>query len=92
MPGIAGLRFQTVHSRDVGRAYRLAIVSDVRGAFNVAAEPVLDPTTMAEALGAKVVPLSARGCRVSPTCPGDKRSVPLDRTPHTRGRLRVAGP
>ena len=27
----------------------------------------------------------------TPTCSGDERSVPLGRTPHTRGRLRVAG-
>ena len=27
----------------------------------------------------------------TPTCSGDERSVPLGRTPHTRGRLHVAG-
>ena len=64
VPGIPGLRFQAVHSRDVGRAYRLAVVGDVRGPFNIAAEPVLDPPAMAEALGARVVPLSARAARV----------------------------
>jgi nucleoside-diphosphate-sugar epimerase len=63
VPGIPGLRFQAVHSRDVGRAYRLAVVGDVRGPFNVAAEPVLDPPTIAEALGSRVVPLSARAAR-----------------------------
>jgi nucleoside-diphosphate-sugar epimerase len=63
VPGIPGLRFQAVHSRDVGRAYRLAVAGDVHGPFNVAAEPVLDPQTMAEALGARVVPMSARAAR-----------------------------
>jgi nucleoside-diphosphate-sugar epimerase len=63
VPGIPGLRFQAVHSRDVGRAYRFAVVGDVRGPFNIAAEPVLDPPTMADALGARVVPLGARAAR-----------------------------
>src|SRR5690242_8234075 len=53
VPDIEGLRFQAVHSLDVGEAYRLAIVGDARGAFNVAAEPVLDPDTLARALGAR---------------------------------------
>ena len=39
VPDLPRLRFQAVHSLDVGHAYRLAIVSpDARGAFNVAAE------------------------------------------------------
>jgi nucleoside-diphosphate-sugar epimerase len=59
VPDIPGLRFQAVHSLDVGEAYRLAIVRDVRGAFNVAAEPPLDPERLAEILGARRVPLPA---------------------------------
>ena len=35
----------------------LAALADVRGAFNVAAEPVLDPAVLAEALGARPVPM-----------------------------------
>ena len=35
------LRFQAVHSLDVGDAYRRAVVSDARGPFNVAADPVI---------------------------------------------------
>jgi nucleoside-diphosphate-sugar epimerase len=57
VPDIGGLRFQAVHTRDVAEAYRLAIVGDVHGAFNVAAEPVLDARTLAEALGARVLPV-----------------------------------
>jgi nucleoside-diphosphate-sugar epimerase len=49
------LRVQAVHSLDVGEAYRLALVRDVRGAFNVAAEPVLDGKEVARALGARAV-------------------------------------
>ena len=52
------LRFQAVHSLDVGDAYRLAAVSsDARGAFNLAADPVLDPPTLARALHARLVPV-----------------------------------
>ena len=57
VPDIGGLRFQAVHTWDVAEAYRLAIVGDARGAFNVAAEPVLDARTLAEALGARVLPV-----------------------------------
>ena len=49
-----------MHSDDVGEAYRLAVMSDVRGAFNVASEPVLDSKTLAELLGARLVPMSAK--------------------------------
>jgi len=59
VPKIPGLRFQAVHSHDVGQAYRLAATSDVRGAFNVAAEPVLDPREVGKVLGARPVPVPA---------------------------------
>jgi UDP-glucose 4-epimerase len=62
-PLINGLRFQAVHSDDVGDAYRLAVASDARGAFNVAAEPVLDSKTLAELLGARLVPMSPKLAR-----------------------------
>jgi UDP-glucose 4-epimerase len=80
LPDIYGLRFQAVHSLDAGEAYRLAIVGDARGAFNIAAEPVLDPDTLARALGARKLPLPARlvrggmaatwQLRLQPTPPG----------------------
>ena len=57
VPDVDGLRFQAVHSHDVGDAYRLAIAGDARGAFNVAAEPVLDPGELAKLLGARRVPV-----------------------------------
>jgi nucleoside-diphosphate-sugar epimerase len=45
---------------DVGEAYRLAAVSDgARGAYNVAADPVLDPDELASVLGARKVKVSA---------------------------------
>jgi nucleoside-diphosphate-sugar epimerase len=65
MPDLPRLRFQAVHSLDVGEAYRLAIVSDERGAFNIAAEPVLDPATLARIFDARTIELPARAARLA---------------------------
>src|SRR3954469_13281326 len=52
------LVLQAVHADDVGEAYRLAATSpEARGAYNIAADPVLDPATLARALGGR--PLAA---------------------------------
>ncbi len=51
---VAGLRVQAVHSSDVADAYRRALLSDVRGAFNLAAEPVLDARSLASLLETKL--------------------------------------
>ena len=63
IPDVPGLCFQAVHSRDVADAYRLALLNDVRGPFNVAAEPVLDPPTLARLLGARPVRIPVRVAR-----------------------------
>ena len=56
VPAHPRLVFQAVHSHDIGEAYRLAIVrGDVHGAFNIAADPVLDPDELARTLGARTV-------------------------------------
>lgn len=55
VPDLPRLRFQCVHSHDIGEAYRLAITSDVRGAFNVAADPIMDVPRLAELLDARPV-------------------------------------
>ncbi|MGK5629988.1 NAD-dependent epimerase/dehydratase family protein [Streptomyces sp. URMC 123] len=54
-PDLPGLRFQALHTADAAEAYRLAVVRPVRGAFNLAADPVLDTRAVAEALGARPV-------------------------------------
>jgi UDP-glucose 4-epimerase len=64
VPAIERLRFQAVHTDDVAEAYRLAVIGDASGPFNVAAEPVLDPPHLAEALDARPVevpPAALRG-------------------------------
>jgi UDP-glucose 4-epimerase len=61
VPDTPRLRFQAVHADDVAQAYCLAIVNeDARGAYNVAAEPVLDPDRLAELLHARKVPVPAQ--------------------------------
>ena len=81
VPDMDDLVFQAVHSQDVADAYRrAATMGDARGAFNIAAEPVLDPDVLAEALGARKVPISPRvlrglaqatfSLRLQPTEPG----------------------
>jgi len=80
VPDLDGLRFQAVHADDVGEAYRLAVVGDVAGAFNVAADPVLDPALLGEILGARPVRLPTElvrravdltwRLRLQPTPPG----------------------
>ena len=64
-PDLARLRFQAVHSYDVGDAYRLALVGDARGAFNIAGEPVLDPPTLARLLRARLVRVPPRLARAA---------------------------
>src|SRR3954449_11078418 len=63
VPRITGLRFQAVHSLDVGDAYRLAVTGDAAGAFNLAADPVLGPDELGEALDARTLPVPAGAAR-----------------------------
>ncbi|HEV7770711.1 MAG TPA: DUF892 family protein [Solirubrobacterales bacterium] len=80
LPRVDRLRFQAVHSEDVGRAYLRAVLADVHGAFNIAAEPPLSPEEMAERIGVRSFPVPARvvrrladlswRLRLQPTPPG----------------------
>jgi len=80
LPRVDRLRFQAVHSEDVGRAYLRAVLADVSGAFNIAAEPPLSPEQMAERIGVRSFPVPARvvrrladlswKMRLQPTPPG----------------------
>src|SRR3954454_13467467 len=40
IPDVAGLRFQVTHTDDVARAFQRAIHTPVKGAFNLAADPI----------------------------------------------------
>ncbi len=80
LPRVERLRFQAVHSEDVGRAYLQAVLADVDGAFNIAAEPALSPEEMAGRIGVRSFPVPARvvrrladlswRLRLQPTPPG----------------------
>lgn len=80
VPDVPELRFQGIHSLDVAQAYRSAVLSDVRGAFNLAAEPVLDSDVLAKAFRAPKIEMSGKmlrrlaaaayRLRLQPTSPG----------------------
>ncbi|MDX6679444.1 MAG: UDP-glucose 4-epimerase, partial [Solirubrobacteraceae bacterium] len=76
VPQMARLRFQAVHSLDIGEAYHRAVVSDVRGAFNIAAEPVLDGQELGRLLGARPVPVAPRLLRAAVTASWKLRLQP----------------
>src|SRR4051794_13214617 len=59
LPLPAWFRVQGVHADDVADAYRRLIVGDARGAFNIAAEPLLTPEVLARVLHARHVPVHA---------------------------------
>lgn len=65
LPDVPGLRGQAVHGEDVAAAYRAAVLTPVRGAFNVAADPPLDARTVARATGAYTVRVPARLARLA---------------------------
>jgi UDP-glucose 4-epimerase len=81
VPAHERLVVQAVHTDDVAEAYRLAATEPrARGAYNVAADPVLDPPALARLLRARPVPVSPRvlraaagltwRARLQPTPPG----------------------
>jgi nucleoside-diphosphate-sugar epimerase len=58
LPLPRGLAFQAVHVDDVATAYHAALANeDARGAYNVAAGPVLDAERLGAVFGAAVLPL-----------------------------------
>ncbi len=81
VPDLPGLAFQAVHADDVADAYRLAALDPMaRGAYNVAAEPVLDVPELCRLLGARPLRLhtglvralasASWRLRLQPTPPG----------------------
>jgi UDP-glucose 4-epimerase len=77
IPEIESLRGQVVHSYDVGEAYRLALTREVRGAFNLAAEPVLDSHEVGRILNARPVPMPARLARTGADLSGRLHLQPV---------------
>jgi UDP-glucose 4-epimerase len=76
VPDLPGLRFQALHARDAAEAYQRVLFSDVAGAFNLAAEPVIDAAVLAELLDARVVRVPPSLARTSLAAAWRLRLVP----------------
>jgi nucleoside-diphosphate-sugar epimerase len=57
VPDLAGLTFQAMHTDDAAAAYAKAVRADVRGPFNLAADPIVDGETLTAILGGRAVRL-----------------------------------
>jgi len=81
VPAIRGLAFQVAHSADVGEAFAAAVMAakggTARGAYNIAAEPLITAGTLAEALGGRPVPMPARPVRLLVRLAGMARLIPI---------------
>jgi nucleoside-diphosphate-sugar epimerase len=78
IPDHPRLRLQAVHADDVADAYVRAITSDVRGAFNIAADPVLTPRVAAELFHGRTVPVPAALLRGGAAAGWHLRLQPVD--------------
>lgn len=72
------LRVQVVHADDVADAYLRALRSDLTGAFNIAAEPVLDGPLVAAEWGGWAAPLPLTLLRMLTRAAWRSRLVPAD--------------
>jgi UDP-glucose 4-epimerase len=60
------LVFQCVHGDDVAEAYRLAVMNpEARGAYNIAAEPVIGPDSLARILRARRIKVPEKPLRAA---------------------------
>jgi nucleoside-diphosphate-sugar epimerase len=78
LPLPRGLALQAVHTSDIARAFALACTTPVSGAFNIAAEPVLDHDTLAQLLQARWVPIPARVLRAGVDAAWRARLITID--------------
>jgi nucleoside-diphosphate-sugar epimerase len=78
VPDVARLRFQVVHSLDVGDAYRRALLSDARGAFNLAADPPIGTDELADVLHARPLRMSPKVLRAAATVTFKLRLQPTE--------------
>lgn len=65
VPDVPGLRCQIVHTDDLADAVRRAVTRPVRGPFNIATGPVVDPRFAADLLGARLIPVPAAVVRAA---------------------------
>ncbi|GLY22453.1 NAD-dependent epimerase/dehydratase family protein [Micromonospora sp. NBRC 101691] len=72
------LRMQAVHADDVADAYARVLLGDARGAFNVAADPVLTPELVARHFHGWTVPVAAPVLRTAAALTWRARLQPVD--------------
>jgi nucleoside-diphosphate-sugar epimerase len=80
LPDIPGLKVQALHTDDAARAYRLALHTGARGAFNLAAEPPVDAALLSEVLGSRAVRLPRVAARSAVAAAWNLRLLPA--SPH----------
>jgi UDP-glucose 4-epimerase len=78
VPRTEGLRFQVVHADDVAAFLHTATMGDARGAYNLAADPVLDPDVLGRHFGARPVPVPAGVLRTATDLSWRLRLQPAD--------------
>ncbi|MFG1998576.1 NAD-dependent epimerase/dehydratase family protein [Spirillospora sp. NPDC048911] len=76
VPDMPGLRFQVLHSADAGEAFRLAATGNMRGPFNIAADPVIDAAELAGLFGARTVRIPLQAARAALTAAWSLHLVP----------------
>ena len=77
LPVPRGLRFQAVHAGDVARGIAAAVDGDVRGAFNLAGDGVLDRSALGRVLDAWTVPVPPRLVRSALDVAWHVRAAPV---------------
>jgi len=80
VPDLPGLRLQALHTIDAAHAYRLAVVRPVHGAFNIAADPVVDPRSLGELLRARPLKLPLAPIRAAVAAAWNLHLVPASPT------------
>ncbi|MDT0461931.1 NAD-dependent epimerase/dehydratase family protein [Streptomyces gibsoniae] len=80
LPDVSGLRVQALHTDDAARAYQIALHRDVRGAFNLAADPPLDAAALGEVMGSRPVRLPRTAARSAIAAAWGLRLLPA--SPH----------
>ncbi len=73
-----GLQMQAVHADDAADAYARVILRRAGGAFNIAAEPVLDTDVLAGALGGRPLRVDPRVFRAAATATWRARLQPTE--------------
>ncbi|WP_432136388.1 MULTISPECIES: SDR family oxidoreductase [unclassified Streptomyces] len=80
LPDVPGLRVQALHTDDAAEAYRLAVHAEVRGAFNLAADPPLDAELLSEMFDARPVRMPRTAARSAVAAAWGLRLLPA--SPH----------